>query len=189
MTLPTLTPRAHREQAVFRTLLNTMARPGIIGRLDAIEGDVLLRIAESLVDHEVTFGVLPERADFVDTVLRQTGSRQASVETADYVFCEPESLAGVLLAVKDGTPEYPDRSATVICRVPRIAEEGAGLLVLSGPGIREQARVCVPDFTLEARNAFTERNALPPLGIDLVLASPDGRVVCLSRYTRMERED
>jgi alpha-D-ribose 1-methylphosphonate 5-triphosphate synthase subunit PhnH len=190
VTTPTLTPRAEREQRTFRTLLDTMARPGTLRTLPLAEPGVqsaLVAIAEALVDHEVTFAVFPERADLADAILRQTGSFAATVERADYVFTEPESLADALRQAKEGSPEYPDAGATVICRINSLTEGEA--LTLSGPGIRDSARIHVEGFWGEARAAFAERNALPPLGLDLVLVSPDGGVVCLGRYTRIQEEN
>ena len=190
MTTPTLTPRAEREQRTFRTLLDTMARPGTLRTLPLTEPSVfnaLVAIAEALVDHEVTFAVYPERLDLVDTILRQTGSRAAAPDRADYVFTEPEALAEALREAKEGSPEYPDHGATVICRVTSLTQGEA--LALSGPGIRHTALINVDGFGPEARAAFAERNALPPLGLDLVLVEPAGCIVCLGRYTRIQEEN
>jgi alpha-D-ribose 1-methylphosphonate 5-triphosphate synthase subunit PhnH len=64
----------------------------------------------------------------------------------------------------------------------------SGSLAVSGPGIRETARIEVDGFSAEARKVFAERNAAPPLGLDLVLVAPDGSVVSLGRYTRIQEE-
>ena len=187
MTTPTLTSRAAREQTVFRTLLNAMARPGSIAHLD-IEGvNPLVAIAEALVDHEVTFAVAPDRQEITEAILRQTGSHAGSVEASEYVFCDAEALAQVLQAATDGTWEYPDAGATVVCLVSAITSssglEGEGALVLSGPGIRNTATIYVEGFGVEARRAFAERNASRPLGLDLVMVTAEGTVACLTRYT------
>jgi alpha-D-ribose 1-methylphosphonate 5-triphosphate synthase subunit PhnH len=151
----------------------------------------LPQIAEALVDHEVTFAATADAQEVTDAVLRQTGSRVAPVEEADYVLCLEGGLAGALRSCKEGTPEYPDESATVICEVSAIAEgEGAGdELVLSGPGIKDEARLRVAGLTPEVEAAFREKNAWPPLGADLVLVSRARQVVCLSRYTKLQVED
>jgi alpha-D-ribose 1-methylphosphonate 5-triphosphate synthase subunit PhnH len=193
MTLsPVLTPRGAREQQTFRVLLNAMARPGSISQLPVPEQPSqsrLLAVAEALVDHEVTFAALPERPDLVDAVLRLTGSRVASLETADYVFCEGATLAEALARVKDGTLEYPDRSATLVCEVQDVHEPTSDYIELSGPGINGSIRVHVHGFEPEARAAFAERNAMPPTGVDVVFVSKAGHVNCLSRYTKLRLED
>ena len=193
MTLsPVLTPRGAREQQTFRVLLNAMARPGSIGQLPVPEQPSqsrLLAVAEAIVDHEVTFAALPERPELVDAVLRLTGSRQASLEYADYVFCEAATLAEALARVKDGTLEYPDRSATLVCEVQDIDEPTSDYVELSGPGIDVSIRVHVDGLEPEARAAFVERNAMPPAGVDVVFVSKAGHVTCLSRYTKLRLED
>ena len=69
-----------------------------------------------------------------------------------------------------GTPQYPDRSATLVLQV-----EGFGTgqrLLLSGPGIADvqsfSAQPLPPDF--QARIAANR--ALFPRGVDVILVSP-----------------
>ena len=159
MTSITLTPRAEREQRAFRQLLTCMSRPGSLGRLPlqphAGEWGVAVSAIEALVDHEVTFCVVPERTELSDIVLRQTGSRLATLEDADYVLCDAASLPDVLRRSKDGTLEYPDRGATVVCLVQNVSTSGDGEpLVLAGPGIKETTRVLVEGFGAAARRRF-----------------------------------
>ena len=56
-------------QAIFRTVLDAMARPGTIGLLTALDPRCplpdyrpLTAVARTLLDHEVTFAVIPEEA-------------------------------------------------------------------------------------------------------------------------------
>jgi alpha-D-ribose 1-methylphosphonate 5-triphosphate synthase subunit PhnH len=216
VTAPVLTPRAAREQRTFRVLLDSMARPGSMGRLlpagQAEQQDPLLAVAEALVDHEVTFAVLLQGGELTEQILRSTGSRVAPVEQADYVFCDAPSLAEALRWSKEGTPEFPDEGATVVCSVRSLtggqtgmgadgprgmradgqtgmgADAWRGSLALTGPGIRDIARIAVDGLSAEARMVFAERNQAAPLGLDLVLVDPEGTVVSLSRYTRILEE-
>jgi alpha-D-ribose 1-methylphosphonate 5-triphosphate synthase subunit PhnH len=196
VTVPVLTPRGEREQRTFRALLDCMARPGSLRTLPDTDNP-LLAIAESLVDHEVTFAVLPQGAPLSEAILRMTGSRVVAPELADYLFCDGESLVDAVRLAKDGTPEYPDAGATLICGVRSLSADvhrdgstdgqvGRDSVSLSGPGVRQTKRVGVDGFTSEARQVFAQRNAWPPLGLDLVLVAPDGTVVCLNRYTRLQ---
>jgi alpha-D-ribose 1-methylphosphonate 5-triphosphate synthase subunit PhnH len=190
MTTTTLTPRAAREQATFRVLLNAMARPGSIDTVplheNGSEHAAALSVIESLVDHEVTFGVLPERAPLIDAVLRQTGSRLAAAEEADYLLCEGDSLIQALDLAKEGSLEYPDKGATLICRVSRIAT--GGILALAGPGIRDVTYLTIDGLEDEAVERFRECNSQPPVGTDIVFVAPEGRVACINRYTRLTKE-
>lgn len=192
MSMIALTPRGAREQQTFRVLLNAMARPGSVDSVSVHdlggEHGAALSIAEALIDHEVNFAVVPERAEIIDAVLRQTGSRVAAPEDADYVICEAESLARTLDLVKDGTLEFPDQSATVICRVTAIDGQGGERLRLSGPGIQTCVTVAIEGFSPEAQAVMAERNSHTPLGIDIVFVTASGRVVCINRNTRLEKE-
>jgi alpha-D-ribose 1-methylphosphonate 5-triphosphate synthase subunit PhnH len=172
-----------------------MARPGSVAELAGLDTNAwyapLLSIAEALVDHEVTFATsMRNSAELSDAILRQTGSREASVAEADYVFCDSTSLLQALAEAKDGPIEYPDHNGTVICLVGSVASEqghGSGL-ILSGPGIRDWLRVYVDGLPAEFAAALDQRNAEPPLGLDLVLVAPDGKLTCLTRYTTLTQE-
>ncbi len=165
----------------------------------------LVIIAEALVDHEVTFAVVPEQAELTEAILRQTGSHVASLDVAQYVFCDAASLEAALQGAADGTWEYPDAGATVICLVPSISpgtstpppgplpaggegESNSNAITLVGPGIRDTASVAVEGFSPEARRAFGERNAMRPLGLDIIFVSSEGSLVSLTRYTRLQEE-
>ncbi len=75
-----------------------------------------------------------------------------------------------------GTPEYPDRSATLIVEQPVLLNEGAAL---SGPGIRDLAHLNLPDAAAFRRNA-----AAFPLGFDCLFTAGD-RLAALPRSTRI----
>jgi alpha-D-ribose 1-methylphosphonate 5-triphosphate synthase subunit PhnH len=195
MSTPVLTPRAAREQRVFRSLLDAMARPGTVAAADAHPQSVRLSAAvsllEAVLDHEVTFALVPEQADLIDTLLRLTGSYVAAPDRADYLLCEGGGILRALQEAKEGAPEYPDKNVTVIAAVASVAENpGRGLpLRLAGPGIKDTRTVWVDGFSQECRETFVERNGDLPMGIDLVLAAPDGLFTCLTRYTRLLGED
>jgi alpha-D-ribose 1-methylphosphonate 5-triphosphate synthase subunit PhnH len=201
MSVPVLTPRSAREQRAFRALLDAMARPGTVAEvLPHPQGGRLphaVTVLEAMLDHEVSFAVAPEHASVIETLLRLTGSHHAALEDAGYMLCEGEGISRALRAARTGTPEYPDRSATVIAMVESVSEsaptsrsagEGA-VLSLAGPGINGRRTVYVSGFTAELRKLFSEANADLPMGIDLVLLAPDGHFTCLSRYTRLIEED
>ncbi|WP_136637348.1 phosphonate C-P lyase system protein PhnH [Pseudooceanicola onchidii] len=61
-------------------------------------------------------------------------------------------------AYRIGTPEYPDRSATLIVEMEGLTTQVA---TLRGPGIKDTATLSLPDLAAFQRNA-----ALFPLGLD-----------------------
>jgi alpha-D-ribose 1-methylphosphonate 5-triphosphate synthase subunit PhnH len=125
---PGLSPRGAREQSAFRALLEAMARPGTVGRVDPHPGGgpfaAPLALLESLLDHEVTFAVVPDADAAREPLLRYTGSRASPPERADYLLCHgADGIAAGLRAAKDGELEYPDRSGTLVALVESV---GAG---------------------------------------------------------------
>ena len=202
MTIPTLTPRAAREQRTFRALLDSMAHPGAVSRLDTEGVNPMAVIAEALVDHEVTFAVAGDGAELTEAILRQTGSHVAPMDVAQYVFCDAASLEQALQGASDGTWEYPDAGATLVCLVTRIEElphpltaspreerrsqAGRDVVIASGPGIRDSIVVSVDGFSAEGQRAFVERNATRPLGLEIIFLTADGTLVSFTRYTRLQ---
>ena len=192
MTTPTLTPRAARELAAFRLMLDGTARPGSIAEIEPHEsgGPVAVAVAllEALLDHEVTFAVVPQDAATEETLLRLTGSHLATPESADYVVAHGEGVGEALRVAKEGEFDYPDRSATVIAVVDAVGVRGIGEeLVLAGPGIRTTEHLWLAGPIDDLLAVRAERNQQLPLGIDIVLVDRAGRAACLPRYTRIER--
>lgn len=187
MTTPVLTPRAARELDAFRLLLDGMARPGTIATaaLHFEAGDMSAPVAllEALLDHEVAFAFVPRHAAAEEAVLRLTGSRIASPESADFIVASGDGIPVAIRGARPGEFEYPDRSATVIALVQSVGKGGDGeTLVLSGPGIQGRCilRVEGPiDGLLAARE---EANADLPQGVDVILIDPSGRTACIPRY-------
>lgn len=75
-----------------------------------------------------------------------------------------------------GTSEYPDRSATLIVESADLAASGARL---TGPGIKEEAQLSLPDLA-----AFQSNRALFPLGLDFIFTCGD-RLAALPRSTKV----
>ncbi|MEZ5722454.1 MAG: phosphonate C-P lyase system protein PhnH [Paracoccaceae bacterium] len=78
-----------------------------------------------------------------------------------------------------GTPDYPDRSATLIVETDALVAVGARL---SGPGIETDARLGLPEVA-----AFRSNRALFPLGLDFYLTAGD-RVAGVPRTSVVEEE-
>jgi phosphonate C-P lyase system protein PhnH len=187
-----------------------MAHPGRVSRIETEGVNPMVVIAEALVDHEVTFAVAGDGAELTEAILRQTGSHVAPMDVAQYVFCDSATLEQALAEASDGTWEYPDAGATVVCRVTAVlphlpapsllrprsgqaceergneASRASGTIVASGPGIRDMATVRVEGFSAEARRAFMERNATRPLGLDIIFVTADGALVSFTRYTQLQ---
>ena len=178
--------------AVFRTVLDAMARPGRVR-----DCPVLPAAPEGL--DPVAFAVIMTLCD-PDTPVWlspacDTPAARANIafHTGAPVVEDPGGAAFAVLAIAEadgvltrlsiGTPEYPDRSATAIVLVPELRNDGGAML--SGPGIDGSTRLSVggPDATFWP--VLAQVNAPFPLGIDVVLAAP-GRLAAVPRSSKTE---
>ena len=132
----------------FRGAMNAMARPGRIEELAGAEPPAPLSVAAgvlvlTLCDAETPVYLAGDHdAPAVrEWITFHTGAPFAGPEGAMFALGSWEAL-GPLAAYPVGTPEYPDRSTTLIVEMPELAAEGA---VLRGPGIRETARLSLPE--------------------------------------------
>jgi alpha-D-ribose 1-methylphosphonate 5-triphosphate synthase subunit PhnH len=176
-------------QAVFRTVMDCMARPGTIGRLDATVlppaplSAAAGAVALTLCDHDTPVWLTPTlaRSALPGWLAFNAGaSLTEERQNARFAFVEKGAMLPDPSLFAQGTQEYPDRSTTLVVEID--AFEGGRTLVLSGPGIRteeEIAPVGLPDmfphFWSQNRQSF-------PLGVDLILVAGDA-VLCLPRTT------
>ncbi len=169
----------------FRAVMTVMARPGEIRALSGAEPPAPLSVAAgtlllTLCDPDTPVHL----AGRVNTdAVRQwltfhTGAPLVGPAEADFAVGSWAEL-GSLSAYRVGTPEYPDRSATLIIECDELGQSGA---VLRGPGIREAAYLSLPDIPAMQANA-----ALYPLGCDFFLTCRD-QVAGLPRSTQIEAE-
>ena len=178
-------------QAVFRTLMDCMARPGAIGTVDATVvppaplNAAAGAVALTLCDHDTPVWLSQGLAkSAVPEWLGFHAGAPLTTEKADARFAFTE--AGATLCpfglFASGTQEYPDRSTTLVIELSAL--EGGRRLALIGPGIQtvtEIAPVGLPETFLRL---WTENRALFPRGIDIVLTSAE-RFLCLPRTTKI----
>ncbi len=169
----------------FRAAMTVMARPGEIrpltgvvppSPLSAAAGTLLL----TLCDPETKLNL----AGAVDTdavrnwLTFHTGAPLVPAPEADFAVGTWDALAP-LDVYRIGTPEYPDRSATLIVECEALEQVGA---VLSGPGIKDVAHLAVPDIA-----AFQANSKLYPLGCDFFLTCGE-QVAAVPRSTQIRAE-
>jgi len=179
-------------QAVFRSVMDAMARPGSLQRVAAVSGapEPMMRataaIALTLFDHDTPIWLDPPMRE-TTSVAKWLKFHTSAPVVADSSICsfavigDAAALPG-LDRFSFGSNEYPDRSTTLILQVESLTDGAA--LELRGPGIDGTA-------TLQARiqpaNLF-ERLAINatlfPRGIDVVLVADDA-IVAIPRTTRL----
>lgn len=167
----------------FRAALTVLSRPGRIESLHGAAppapcspaaGALLLTLCDT------TTGLFLAPSHDTDAVRGwitfHVGSPFVGPERAMFALGTWEAL-GPVSRYAIGTPEYPDRGATLIAEVERLEPEGA---LLTGPGIKDSARLSLPEIA-----AFQANRRHFPLGFDCYFTCGD-RLAGLPRSTRVE---
>ncbi len=189
----------YQSQAVFRTLMDSMAHPGRVysipsacsppAPLSATMGAILLTLAD--VDTPVWLDkALLGAPDVAGWIGFQTGAPMVDY-AADAAFALISDAARLpaLDQFGQGSQDYPDRSTTLLVAVASLSN-GAGWQ-LSGPGIEAVEMLEVGGFSSAARAHFVSQwsanQARFPRGVDVVLVA-DGAIASLPRGTRLSTE-
>ena len=168
----------------FRTCLNVMARPGTIetlagaiapAPLSPAAGTLILTLCDAETPIYLAGG--HDAQAIRDWIIFHTGApivpdrRKASFALSRWPDLAP------LDGYPTGTPDYPDRSATLIVEMDALTPSGVRL---SGPGLRDSAFLSLPEV-----DAFRLNHALFPCGLDFYFTAAD-RVAALPRSTKVE---
>jgi alpha-D-ribose 1-methylphosphonate 5-triphosphate synthase subunit PhnH len=172
-------------QATFRCLLEAIAHPGRIvpappGLPDSPAPLLAPAYAAALtlLDFETPLWVDPSLATpaVIDSLRLHCGCPIVPQKYARFAL-----LAGSgapLAAFDQGTPEYPDRSATLIWQVDQLAGERG--VRLTGPGIRTSPRLQVEGLPADFWALWGMCHRQFPLGVDVVFVTTD-RLAALPR--------
>ena len=184
----------HDSQAVFRSLMRAMSQPALAvglptnlappSPLNATAAAILITLA----DFETTIWLdapLASSEAVCQFAAFHTGARLVGDPgAASFAFASSPHSMPRLALLSQGTPEYPDRSATLIVQVAGFAAAG---LVLTGPGIKTKREFSFTGMPDGFAQQFTDNRAQFPCGVDIVLAAP-AHVAALPRSVRLARE-
>lgn len=178
-------------QVVFRHLLEAMARPGTVQTLDLdLEGPDTLdlaatAIALALVDFETPLYLAPALAtEAAETYLKFHCGTRITRDSAEAAFAILDAAPENLSAFNAGTDEYPENGATLLIQVDTV--KSGGPLVLTGPGIKDEAHLDLPDVPAGFWTARTAQQRHFPRGIDLVFVS-GASMVAVPRTTTVSQ--
>ena len=177
------TVAAHQSAHAFRAAMQAMARPGLIlditgavppAPLSIAAGTLILTLCDPGTpvflagDHDC--------ATLRDWVTFHTGAPLTGAAACSFAIGSWQALLP-LSAFPIGTPEYPDRSATLIVEMPQLSAIGPEL---RGPGIKDSASLSLPDVA-----AFQANARAFPLGLDFYFTA-GARLAALPRTTRVD---
>lgn len=176
----------------FRNILDAMSHPGKIVEitrptetpegLSGAAAAVLLSLADYATP--VWFDDALSTEAIISYVRFHTSAPlQTEPSKAMFAMLRPDDRDIPLSMFNTGTPEYPDRSTTLIIDVPGF--EDGPTLTLSGPGIDGTASLQVAGLKPEFWHAMQDNNAQFPLGVDVMFTS-ECQLAALPRSTRIE---
>lgn len=202
--------------AVFRSMLDTLARPGTVGRLDELPVGLppAVALAAAICDLDQHIAVLGASADdavegagVVDEIVEwgsvlgaATGAQTAaSLRQADVVVAIRPPTPDEVGQLRTGTARAPEEGARLLlaCATirPEIGEEydraaacdGAdAVITVQGPGARLPRRVGLDGVGPEVFTALHQANRNYPAGIDTWCVGADRSIVALSRSSSID---
>ena len=168
-------------QSVFRTLMRALSEPAQMREMTVgIEGCGVLQpnvcaCLLALADYDTPVWLDPSIAKDLAVLqfIRFRTGAPVVTDPALACFAVVVNAADMpaLESFSAGTPEYPDRSTTIIVQVDRMHADGPSY---QGPGlsapVRFGFRPAPPDFS----RGWSANHARFPLGVDMLIVSPDG---------------
>jgi alpha-D-ribose 1-methylphosphonate 5-triphosphate synthase subunit PhnH len=179
-------------QSTFRSVMDAMARPGSVQRIEAVAGEPpgMMRgtaaIALTLFDHDTPI--------WLDARMSQTTAvaKWLKFHTSAPVITDSSIASFALIGDAPGLPalerfafgsnEYPDRSTTLILQVESLTLGPA--YELCGPGIDGTALLQAMIHPNDLFERLAVNATLFPRGIDVVLVHDDV-IVAIPRTTRL----
>ena len=180
-------------QRLFRVVLDAMSHPGRIVEIGGLPDapapltPTAAAVCLTLADFDTPLWI-DDRSAGAEAARRHLRFHcgcplPETHETAAFaVVTDPENLPP-LASFALGSDEYPDRSATIVLQVDRLADQ-AGVM-LSGPGIEDNAAFDAGPLLPGFWDQVKANRALFPRGVDLIFAAAD-RIAALPRSSRVE---
>jgi len=179
-------------QAVFRAVMDAMARPGTTANLGAqVEppaplGQAAGAVALALCDSDTPVWLdagLANAADVSTWLAFHSGATVVdAAPRAQFAFISDASAMPLLAAFAQGTQNYPDRSATLVIEVESLA--GGNEFAFEGPGIKGVATLAPAGLPGDFAMQWRDNRARFPRGVDLILTAGD-TIACLPRSARL----
>lgn len=176
-------------QATFRAAMQALANPGKpiafrspLGTDAPLPGNAAA-LGLALLDFEVKFHLAPSLSagPVADYFRFHTGAAEAkAARDSAFAFLDLTKDALHLADYAQGTPDYPDRSTTLIALCTP-AETG---MPLAGPGIKAVEDLNVAPLPADFAAQWAANRAGFPLGVDILFVTEKG-FVGLPRSTRI----
>ena len=180
--------QVRHSQAIFRCVLDAMARPGLRRDIPAMPyapaplNAASTAVALTLLDDSTSVWLDPaaDRPEVREFLSFHCGCRIVP-RSGDAAFALVAGPMPPLGQFDFGSDEFPENAATVIVQVAAL-ETGSDIC-FAGPGIEDFAFLADPGFSEGFWREWSDMGALYPCGLDLILTSRH-RIACMPRSVR-----
>lgn len=176
--------RAETQQHVYRELLDAFSYPGKVKTLNALiaENHAIDAVLATLLDGESRLADTIGHLNATQWSLLQ--AQQVDTNEAQFIVAQGDQFTE--LCPNLGSLASPEYGATILLIVHGFSSQNNALgLHLNGPGIATTSMLDVEGLSEEWLKQRAKWNQHFPLGVDIILASPDA-IVALPRTTHIQ---
>ena len=190
---------------VFRSMLNSLSRPGTISQLSALESvDVPRCIIPllAIVDVETRFAVIDNMDstqaissshDWSALIGSATGAPSASLAESSWVVALSEPTRDNMEDLPRGSALVPERGCGLVVGCALLsggfdhgdATQESTSIALTGPGIDGQKIVTVAGISNYFFESLCDLNGSFPAGVDVWMVDQSGQILAISRSTQI----
>ena len=184
---------------VFRSMLDSLSRPGTIAQLTALESvDVPRCIIPMLaiVDVETRFAVIDKIStahNWSALIGSATGAPPASLAESSWVVALSEPTRDNMEDLPRGSALAPERGCGLVVACASLNEgfdhgdatQESTSIALTGPGVDGQKIVTISGISNYFFETLCDLNGSFPAGVDVWMVDQSGQILALSRSTQI----
>ena len=192
-----LTPVESHE--VFRSMLDSLSRPGTISQLTALQSvDVPRCIIPllAIVDVETRFAVIDNIStslNWTELIGSATGAPPASLAESSWVVAFSEPTRDNMEDLPRGSALAPERGCGLVVACALLSEgfdhgdatQESTSIALTGPGVDGQKIVTISGISNYFFESLCDLNGSFPAGVDVWMVDQSGQILALSRSTQI----
>ncbi|SHN61565.1 phosphonate C-P lyase system protein PhnH [Desulfovibrio litoralis] len=193
-------------QQVFRVVLEALSRPLISQQINSVvdcdaNNAPINPILFTLCDMDTTVWIQdsPNKAELENYIRFYCGAKLVdNANEADFVIINDPFTMPALESFKQGSLEYPDKSATLLIVTDLNNKENKAnkLISFSGPGIKEAISYSFPNLPCSFWKNRKDQEECYPLGVDILFVDSNKEtdtykinILGLPRSTRIQGSD
>ena len=184
---------------VFRSMLDSLSRPGTISHLTALESvDVPRCIIPllAIVDVETRFAVIDNIStslNLTELIGSATGAPPASLAESSWVVALSEPTRDNMEDLPRGSALAPERGCGLVVGCASLSEgfdqgdatQESTSIALTGPGVDGQKIVTISGISNYFFESLCDLNGSFPAGVDVWMVDQSGQILALSRSTQI----